>query len=244
MHNYHQPYSRISGSNTIVVCVHGIQGSPQQFRYLVTNLPAGIDYMCVLLPGHGATIKQFRKCGKKEWIAYFSDLCSDLRRTYERIYFVGHSLGCLIGIEAMMQGTIHFDGMLLIACPLKIRLSMRYLSMALRSVQAKPALSVYLRAMQDANSVSLRYPLEMLSCVKPYMGLLLLIIRANRAIRHLDVPVCLVQSAKDEIVSPRSIKVVRDIHNIKSVIVPNSGHFFYPPLAQEIIRRELDALMG
>ena len=56
MSKQHAAYSRISESDTIVVFVHGIQGSPRQFNYIASNVPKHIDYMCVLLPGHGKTI--------------------------------------------------------------------------------------------------------------------------------------------------------------------------------------------
>lgn len=244
MRKQHAAYSRISESDTIVVFVHGIQGSPRQFNYIASNVPKHIDYMCVLLPGHGKTIREFCRSGRKEWIEYFDGICSDLRGRYKRIYFVGHSMGCLIGIDAMIRKTIQFDGMLLMACPLKIRLNVGYVLMCLKTTCTQKSSDSYLRAMQEANSIETSTPWKLFTCMKPYFGLASLIFRVRTEIRHLNAKVCIIQSDCDEIVSSRTIRISSKIRNCKVVIAPNSGHFYYSSEANSIICRELCLLMA
>ena len=52
-----------------IVLVHGIQGRPEQFRFLTERLPDGISVRSVLLPGHGGGVKAFRRSGRRQWLA-------------------------------------------------------------------------------------------------------------------------------------------------------------------------------
>lgn len=244
MENHHQEFSRLSDSETIVIFVHGIQGSPQQFRFLTKNIPENIDFISVLLPGHGGTVSHFRKCGRKEWTESFSRLCADLRKRYQKIYFVGHSMGCLIGIDGMLHHGAAFEGMLLLACPLKIRINFGYFATCFRAMRAKDAASDPLRAVQEACSVEIRNPLEMLSCVRPYGGLLSLILQCSREFRKLRTKICMVQSDHDEIVSGRSLRVAAGAPNLEAITVPGSGHFYYSPEAKAIICRQLQKFLS
>lgn len=240
----HRTFSRLSGSEEIVLFVHGIQGSPEQFRELAACLPEGIDYVSLLIPGHGGSLRDFRRAGKREWLEYFCGLCGKLRENYEKVFFVGHSLGCLIGIETAASGVICFDGMLLIACPIRIRPSMRYFAMGWRAIVPNASSDAYVLAAREANSVAVKHPPELLTCVKPYAGLVILIAQAGRKIKCLHSRVCMIQPENDEIVSVRSMDVVGEMENAKAVVVPGSGHFFYSAEAKEIIRRELFALLS
>lgn len=240
----HRAFSRCSGSKEIVLFVHGIQESPEQFRELAACLPEHIDTMSLMLPGHGGSLRDFRRAGKREWLEYFCGLCGKLCQSYEKVFFVGHSLGCLIGIEAAASGAIVFDGMLLIACPIRIRLSLRYFAMGWRAIMSNASSDAYVLAARAANSVAVKHPLELLTCVKPCVGLALLIAQSGRRIKRLRSRICMIQSDQDEIVSAKSTDVVGQMANAKAVLVPGSGHFFYSAEAKEIIRRELFALLN
>ena len=240
----HCAFSRCSGSKEIVLFVHGIQGSPEQFRDLASALPERIDTMSLLLPGHGGSLRDFRRTGKRDWLEYFCSLCGKLRESYAKVFFVGHSLGCLIGIEAAASGAICFDGMLLIACPIRIQPSLRYFAMGWRAIAPNASSDAYVLAAREANSVEMKHPLELLTCVKPYAGLALLIARSGRKIKRLRSRICMIQSEHDEIVSARSMDAVGEMENTKAVVAPGSGHFFYSAEAKEIIRRELFALLN
>ena len=111
-------------------------------------------------------------------------------------------------------------------------------------MRAKDAASDSLRAIREANSVEIRNPLEMLSCIRPYGGLLLLIRQCGREIRKLRTTICMIQSDHDEIVSARSLRVAADTPNLEAITVPGSGHFYYSSEAKAIVRRRLQALLA
>lgn len=116
----HAAYERITTAKTVVLFVHGIQGSPLQFKWLVSRLPSNIDYKCILLPGHGGSVAWFKKTGSKEWQRYINELCREKRTKYERVVYVVHSMGCLLGINTTKVDDNCFDAMLLLACPIML----------------------------------------------------------------------------------------------------------------------------
>ena len=44
---------------TAVLCVHGIQGSPTQFDWVLDALPEDYHGESILLPGHGGDVRLF-----------------------------------------------------------------------------------------------------------------------------------------------------------------------------------------
>lgn len=239
----HRAYSRLSGSNTLVLFLHGIQGSPRQFQYLTAGLPEDVDYICALLPGHGGSVQAFRRSGSKEWLAHFRALCRSICPKYKNVYFVGHSLGCLIGMEAAASGDARFSAMLLIACPLKIRPTLRYLMIGWQAMRKKLPSSDIAAAAKHANSIAVRHPLELLTCAKPYASLLRMILRAGKTLPALLTAIVMIQSDHDEIVSMRSLAICKRAEKGRAIIVPNSGHFYYSPAAQMQIQQELAELL-
>lgn len=84
----HRACEQLSGVNTVVLCVHRIQGSPNQFEWLRRQLPADVDFLRALLPGHGATAREFCRCGAPQWLDLALSTARDLRRRYCRVYCV------------------------------------------------------------------------------------------------------------------------------------------------------------
>ena len=234
----HAAYQRKNGAKAIVICVHGIQGSPRQFDWLVKCLPEDVDYECVLLPGHGSSVQDFRRSGAAEWEAHVRELCADAAKRYERIIYAGHSMGCLLGICAANEG-LCFDGMLLLACPLALKPTLRYFINNLRAVGAKNPSDPYVQAVQQANGVHAVSPLQYLSCIRPYLELLKLIYRTKHIAAKLEAPAVLLHSERDEIVSGRSMDAFRNMPHVKTAVLPACGHFLYTAEAKESIWQEL-----
>ena len=63
-----------------ILFVHGIQGSPAQFQWMIDQLPPRIRYENVLLAGHGGNVEAFRHAGKKEWLDQVNDTAIKLCR--------------------------------------------------------------------------------------------------------------------------------------------------------------------
>ena len=227
-----------------VLFVHGIQGSPRQFDFLIRALPEGTPYRCLALPGHGGSVKQFRKSGREAWEQAVRQAAIELGQSHGRGIFVGHSMGCLLGIRAAVKDELPFEKMLLIACPLKIRLTMRYLREAYIVSTGRPADDPGALAMRNANSVSARKPILYLSCVRPYLELLRLIREVNRIPDKPLLRATAAFPAHDEIVSPKSWDLARLAWRFAPVPLPHSTHQYFPSQDQQTLQSILRAMIG
>ena len=143
--------------------VHGIQGRPEQFRFLTETLPGDTLINCLLLPGHGAGVKQFRHSDQGIWLSAVIDAATDMRLKCDNIIFVGHSMGCLLGLIAEQNNPGLFSSMILLCCPFSIRLTFRYMKNNILSFQKEPT-DPFVLATKEANSVSAKTPLAYISC--------------------------------------------------------------------------------
>ncbi len=104
-------------TSAAVLFVHGIQGQPKQFQFLFDAVPPEVQVCAPMLPGHGSSAKAFHASGRKEWLAAVLRETQTLRSQGKRVIYVGHSLGCLLGLKASRKLGDPYAGMLLICCP-------------------------------------------------------------------------------------------------------------------------------
>ena len=104
-----------NNTNAAVLFVHGIQGSPKQFEWMIESLPSDVDAINVLLPGHGSDVRNFRKIHMSTWKEYICELTDRLNEKYDYVFYVGHSMGCLLGIDALMKKRRCYRAMILMA---------------------------------------------------------------------------------------------------------------------------------
>lgn len=229
----HTAYGRENGSRTMVYMVHGILGSPAQFRFLADSLPESVDYRCALLPGHGGALRAFKSMRAENWLEFVHEMAMELRRKYDRLIYVGHSMGCLLGL--IENAHTRFDDMLLISCPLRLRLSLQYFRMGWRAAVEKQPCDPRVQAAQAALSVRAERPISYLGAIRPYWELLRIQKMARRVCG--DASGSAFFSDGDEIVSARSAE---GLARFDTEILEDSGHFLYSEGAQKRIR---DALL-
>ena len=221
---------------TACLFVHGIQGSPAQFSFLNERLPEDIRVRNLLLPGHGADVKAFRRTGREQWLAAVRQAAGELSGQRDRLIFVGHSMGCLLGLETERECPGTFAGMVLLCCPFHIRPTARHFrNNLLASRPGRDNDDVYVRAAREANSVTTSHPAQYLTCARPYLELLRLMrtVRKNGA-----TPACPVHfffSERDEIVSPRSARFAREHFGAEPEILPGCGHNWFSVEGKERI---------
>lgn len=75
--------------DTVLLCVHGIQGGPERFSEIERALAGRFDVVRLLLPGHGADVRAFRTSGMDAWQACVDEAIDELRREYRRIVYLG-----------------------------------------------------------------------------------------------------------------------------------------------------------
>lgn len=212
---------------TAVLCVHGIQGSPGQFDWIIAALPAEVRVENVLLPGHGGDVRQFSKATLAQWRACVREKLNWLRKDYDRIVYIGHSMGCLLGVDAWLEKKEKIVSMILLACPLKVRITGRYIRQNLIAVSGRESNDPFVLAARSAHSVTARHIWEYVYCVRPYIDLFRLIASVNRRLQAVDVPMLAVFSERDEIVSRKSMDRIGKLHCCETHLAGSCGHLYY-----------------
>ncbi len=225
---------------TGVLFLHGIQGRPEHFRFLIDALSEGIPYRAPLLPGHGKTVREFRRVGLKDWLDAARREARALADRCEAVVFVGHSLGCLLGLLTDEALGRPFAGMLLIGCPFRIRPTPRYFHRAVLAMRPESEVDgPGVKAARAANSVSARNAAAYLLCVRPYAGLLRAIRPAFRAAKTRLAPAEYFFSDRDEIVSLRSASAARRCAGADVTVLADCGHDWFADGAQALLKKRL-----
>ena len=201
----HAAYCRLGNGKTLVLFIHGIQGSPSQFDWLADALPREVDFINLLLCGHGLDGAAFRSCGRKDWERQLQGLARHVLPLYERILVVGHSMGCLLALRLFRLMPAHIGGLLCWNAPFAIRPTWRYARSSLLALGKKPSANPHIHASRQANSISSQNPFTYLFSIRPYHDLLCLIREERKMLLPCPFPVYAFFSGEDEIVSPRSM---------------------------------------
>jgi len=226
-------------SDTVIVFVHGIQGSPLQFDFLIETLKESYSIENLLLPGHGKTVREFIKSNIVQWQSYVDERVEKLQEEYKNIILVGHSMGCLLSVQSAITNPQNIRGLFLIAMPLNIHISYPFIKNNLIVAFSKNDRTEIIAAARNGNSISASNPFKYLGGAPRYVELLKKSKTKREHFKKLELPMIIVQSANDEIVSNKFLHHVEKMHNIKVVIASNSGHYFYSQEAKEHISKIL-----
>ena len=80
--------------------IHGFGATPFDLKPLAIALnKEGIAVYAPLLPGHGTSVRDFERSGKKDWIAASDEAFDELSRKYRKVYVVGFSMGGDIALD-------------------------------------------------------------------------------------------------------------------------------------------------
>ena len=220
---------------TAVLCVHGIQGSPAQFEWIIAALPADYHVENLLLPGHGGDVRMFARSNKRLWQAHVNEALDRLRGEYDRIIYIGHSMGCLLGILSAIRNPEKIASLVLLACPLRVRITKKYVVNNLRAVSKRPSDDPFIVAARSAHSVKEKRLFEYVLCVGPYINLFRLIYAANHVLDGLKLPVLAVFSELDEIVSRKSMGMIAKLPTCETRLAMGCGHLYYAEEARKQI---------
>ena len=227
----HQPFSRIvDNSDTAILFIHGIVGSPNQFRNLLPMVPPEWSCVNLLLPGHGGSVRDFARSSMNEWRSYVARQVDELAATHRRILLVGHSMGTLFCIDEALRHSEKVAGLFLLAAPLYPRLTPSAAYQSLQVAFGKTSSKPTLQAAYDACSVTATAKLwQYLGWLPRFAELFQAANQGRKQIRELSTPVVSVHSQHDELVSPRSCGHVEKLPYVALHILPAAGHFYYPP---------------
>ncbi|MBR6376295.1 MAG: alpha/beta hydrolase [Oscillospiraceae bacterium] len=221
--------------NVAVLFVHGIQGQPKQFQFLMEALPHGVELRAPLLPGHGLRVREFRRSGRKQWLEAVLAETQELLNQGFRVVYVGHSMGCLLGLRVSQMLDHPYQGMLLLCCPFRIQLWDRRKGVLVdengQDCRAKAALA--------GNSVPIRGLRDLPALLHPYWELLRLMGQVRRQKPRGPKGVSFFFSDCDEVVSLRSVNWAKGWPESKVQILKGCGHCYFP---EEARARLIEAL--
>lgn len=229
-----------SDYKTGILFVHGIQGSPQQFGDLIRCLPDSVIIRNLLLPGHGSSVRQFRESGISEWLSAVQDASRELRAQCENLCFVGHSMGCLLGLLTEQDHPGTFDAMILICCPFSVRPSFRYFRNSfLVSFPGAAKGNPFVQAARNANSVHAQFPVQYLTAFHPYLELFRLIHTVKKTRFVPDCTLRFFYSAQDEIIGRSSVSYAENRYGVKAGLLDQCGHNYFTQDAKDRIIAEI-----
>lgn len=226
----HQPLRRIvPNADTAILFIHGIVGTPDQFRDLLPLVPK--DWSCVnlLLPGHGGSVTDFSHTSMAAWRSYVRQQVDDLAATHRRVLLVGHSMGTLFCIDESLRNCGAIQGLFLLACPLYPQLTLLATAQSLQVAFGIRGCNEEKQAAYKACSIHATPKLwKYIGWIPRYLELFQAAKLGRQQIGQVTIPTVAVQSHRDELVSRRSCRPLEDAPAVTLHLLPRSRHFYYP----------------
>ncbi len=240
----HEPYIRIvPGSDTAVLMVHGIVGTPRHFDGILAAIPENWCVYNILLDGHGGGVKDFAKTSMDIWRKQVRSILNALCVRYKRIFIVAHSMGTLLTMEAALEHKNKVAGMMFLASPLKIGVKPRAALYALQLAFELDKPDSRAAVMRRDCGVELSKKLWLyLGWIPRYLELFRQSKKCRELVKKLDMPCIAIQSKNDELVSRKSVKYIAANPKIEIYELEHSGHFGYVTEEQSFINNKLKEL--
>jgi carboxylesterase len=213
--------------------VHGLTGTPLTVSSIKDALLAkGFNVASPCLAGHAGTVEDLARTTWQDWYETVRISYAELRKTVEKVYYVGVSLGALLGLKLAIDEGWGVRALALMGTPLVLtrfgRLAVplvRYtpLRFALHSVAKDYEKSVYDtegRMLYKKASLS-RIPVE---SVYQLVHLQEVVLKDLKSVTN---PVLLVHARDDKVAPPRNVDLVkREISSdvVETAYLENSGH--------------------
>lgn len=229
--NKHVEYKRIvEGSRVAVLLVHGILSTPNHFRELIPLIPEDYSVYAMVTDGHCGTVKDFSKSSLKSWEKSVRDAAEELLKTHDEIYMVGYSLGTLLSIDEAINNP-RITRLFCLAVPIKVGFRLRMIPMAYKiytkNIKDDDIITLALR--ESYGTTDSKNLLEYIGWVPRFIDLFVKIKRVRKNLEKLKTPCVAFQSKCDELVSPKSIKILKNESSIRVEVLDRSTHFYYDP---------------
>lgn len=229
----HQPFCRLpkQPTDTAVLCLHGILGSPTHFVDFLPHIPDSAAVYSIRLKGHGGSISDFANASMSDWKRQTACIMRHLTAHYDHIVILAHSMGTLFAISLAQQYPKHVKQLFLLGVPTRVHLGWQ--------VFREVAFTMYPHLfhpdpwlLAEANACSIRIEPQLwkyFRWIPNYLSLLREISRTRKLLPKLQTPCTAVQFAKDELVRTYSMHDLARAKSVKAFLLPDSGHFFYAP---------------
>ena len=259
MSNKHVEYKRIvAGADKAVLCIHGILGTPNHFRDLIPLIPENYSVFAMVTAGHCSTVSDFNHSSLQAWEDSVQKAIDELLKTHKEVYILAHSMGNLLAIEQAIKEP-RIKGLFCISIPIKVGVRTRIIGIAARVYRKKYKHKEF---PEDRHEVykdkDLMAPIcsecygitdtknifKYLGWVPRFIDLFKLIKRVRKNLNKLNTPCVAYQSIPDELVSPKSIKILKNESKIKVVALEDSTHFYYDEKDMELLSADFKAFLN
>lgn len=213
-----------------LVFIHGYLGDAMQFKAIENSLgECGADIIYHTVDGHGGSMDKFLKSNADTWSQGLSEHLEELRREYDEIFLVGHSMGGLLATLTAIDNPDNIFGITAIAYPIKIFVTRDWLSIYYRAAfPPKQGEDLRVTAARSMSGVKIRNPRELLRAVPKSRENAKLAKQARKRIGDLSVPLTVINFANDETVSKKAAQFVRDnLPSANVVVLEKSYHFLF-----------------
>lgn len=233
-------------ADTAVILLHGILSAPQYFTFLLDQIPPEYAVYGILLDGHGGKPEGLAKTDMHKWKQQVSECMQKLTKRYDRILIAAHSMGTLFAVQLGVQYCEKIQAMLLLNIPMRIHLTpFGAVCSLLIACGYTPKRHARIIAMKQAFSLSPDARLwRYLKWIPRYLELFREIRRTRPLLEKLNIPCDVFLSAKDELVSLRSLRILEKHPNLRVRVLRHSSHFYYSDTDRRYILRALRRCIG
>jgi len=229
-------------SDTALLMVHGIFGSPNQFTDMAEYFhERGYTVQTVLLPGHGGSTQDFANTRAFAWRAYYKLCLKKLKSRYKRVVLVGHSMGGLLAAECVTE--MECDGLILIGTPTSIAARLTSLH---RHVTNAKALDENMEDYMSMYSVDTPKLWEALSWTMPMLDLVQMCSDVHDFLPEINVPVFICQSKGDTTIGRSSAEDLALGLNhtlVEITLLKDSTHSHFTPEERALLLRKMERFL-
>ena len=241
----HKEYIReIPGSDTVVLCIHGIIGTPDQFNPLLPQIPKEWSIFNILLDGHGKKVQDFAASSMSKWKGQVQRTLTYLSVRYSKIIIIAHSMGTLFALQVAADKNPRIKALFLIDTPLVPFLRPVFIDNALKIIwDCIPAGQHIALAQKNALSIQPDKRLWLyLGWIPRYIELFQEVAKTRKCIPNIKVPCRVFLSQCDELVSLRSYKYLKGNPRIKVSMLEGATHFYFSDEHNARMQRSLAAI--
>lgn len=224
----HSEFIRERKGRTAVLFIHGILGTPRHFDEFIPLVPADWSVYNILLDGHGGRVEDLSRTSMKKWRRQVERIASRLAARYDNIIITAHSMGALFAAEQALKRP-QIKLLCLLTVPLSIALKPVAVTNSAKVIfdRLRPDDLPAVTARRKYSIKADRRLWKYLGWLPRYLELFELSAKSRELFKRLRVPCYIFQSARDELVSMRSLRYLKRCPTARIKILPRSGHFYY-----------------
>ena len=246
MQSKHVEYKRIvNGARVAVLCVHGIMGTPNHFRDLVPLIPDEFSIYNIVIDGHCSSVSDFSHASMEKWEKCVERAVNELLKNHEEIYVLAHSMGTLLTMEQAIKNP-KITKLFYLSVPIKVGVKPHLFDTAAKVYfkKIRPSDKYAIAGRECYGITDSKNIFLYLGWVPRFLQLFKKIDYTRKNLDKLTTPCIAFQSSLDEMVSPKSIEILKNESKIRVETLKNSTHFYYDPDDMEFVKNEFISFLS